>query len=241
VRAHGVRHPGPSGCLTAIVDGRGERSFITERGAADALKPAEMRSTWLRGIDALHVPAYSLFADPIGEAAVRAAELAHERGAIVSVDLSSRGPLLAYGVRRARARIARLTPDILFANRDEAAALLGRTGRRAWAGLLEDVPVAVVKDGDRGCRVMWREESSGAARQLDVAARRLTGLDTTGAGDGFAAGFLHALVLSARMARESPDQRLRRAALAGHRGAALAMSHGRPELLRRARATASPR
>ncbi len=170
--------------------------------------------------------------NPIGEAAVWAAGLAHERGAIVSVDLSSRGPLLAYGVRRARARIARLAPDILFANRDEAAALLGRTGRRAWAGLLDDVPLAVVKDGAWGCRVMWRDEASGAARQLDVAAQRLTGLDSTGAGDGFAAGFLHALVLTGRTTRGSRDLGLRRAALAGHKAAALAMRRGRPELLR---------
>jgi sugar/nucleoside kinase (ribokinase family) len=232
VRVHGVRHTGPSGRLAAIIDERGERAFVTQRGVADALGPAEVRATWLRGIDALHVPAYSLFADAIGEAAVRVADLAHERGAIVSVDLSSQGPLLVYGVRRTRARIARMAPDILFANRDEAAALLGRTGRRAWTGLLEDVPLAVVKDGAWGCRVMWRDEASGAARQLDVAAQRLTGLDSTGAGDAFAAGFLHAVILTGRPAQGSRELGLRRAALAGHRSAAVAMRRGRPEILR---------
>ena len=75
----------------------------------------------------------------------------------MSVDLSSQGPLLAYGVRRARASLAKVAPDILFANRDEASAMLGKSGRRAWPGLLEHALLVVVKDGAWGCRVLWQE------------------------------------------------------------------------------------
>ena len=228
VRVHAARHAAASGRLAALVDARGERSFVTQRGAADLLEPADLNRSWLRA-DVLHVPAYSLFAEPSGSAALRAAAMAREAGLLVSTDLSSQGPLLSFGARRSRARLVELAPDILFANRDEAGALLGQTGRRAWARLLEQADVVVVKDGLRGCRVLWAER--GSQRQLDVAASRIgRGIDTTGAGDAFAAGFLYALLGSGGRAVLARDQVLRQAALAGHRAAGEALLRGRPEL-----------
>lgn len=229
VRVHAVRHAGASGRLAALIDDRGERSFVTQRGVADALAPTDLRESWLRSADVLHVPAYSLFAEPIGSAAVQAAESAHAGGALVSSDLSSSGPLLAYGVRRSRARLADLDPDILFANRAEAAALLRRSGRRAWARLLDHAPLVVVKDGVWGCRVLWAED--GATRQADVAATRVGHkVDTTGAGDAFAAGFLHSILGSGGRAAMDRDRALVGAAMAGHRAAGQALRRGRPEL-----------
>ncbi len=73
VRVHAARHRGASGRLAALIDDDGERSFVTERGVADALEPDDLEPGWLRGRDVLHVPAYSLFAEPIGSAAVQAA------------------------------------------------------------------------------------------------------------------------------------------------------------------------
>jgi sugar/nucleoside kinase (ribokinase family) len=229
VRVHAARHPGVSGRLAALIDERGERSFVTQRGAADALEPDEVDATWLRGADALHVPAYSLFWEPIGSAAVRASALARDGGSMVSSDLSSQGPLLAFGIRKSRARITELAPDVLFANRDEAAALLHETGRRAWVRLLDHAALVVVKDGLWGCRVLWEEE--GATRQLDVAATRIGGkVDTTGAGDAFAAGFLYSLLRSGGRKAMRRDQALRRAAMAGHKAAAEALRRNRPEI-----------
>jgi sugar/nucleoside kinase (ribokinase family) len=236
VRVHAARHAGPSGRLAAFIDERGERSFVTQRGAADALEPSDLRPSWLRGTDVLHVPAYSLFTEPLAAAALAAADATRNAsdgtgsaGALVTTDLSSEGPLLSYGVRRSRARLAELAPDILFANRAEAAALLRATGRRAWARLLTHAALVVVKDGIWGCRVLWHED--GATRQVDVAATRVgRKVDTTGAGDAFAAGFLHSLLGSGGRAALDRDKALRKAAMAGHRSAGAALRRGRPEL-----------
>ena len=227
VTVHVARHTGSSGRLAALIDERGERSFVTERGVADALAPSDLKAGWLRGADVLHVPAYSLFAEPIGASAVQAAAMARDAGALVSTDLSSEGPLLAFGVRRSRARLAELAPDILFANRAEAAALLRETGRRAWARLLTQAALVVVKDGVWGCRVLWHKD--GATRQVDVSATRVgRGTDTTGAGDAFAAGFLDSLLLSGGREAMDRDLALRRAAMGGHKAAGEALRRGRP-------------
>jgi sugar/nucleoside kinase (ribokinase family) len=229
VEVHAVRRPGPSGRLAALIDEHGERSFVTERGVADALDAKQVVRGWIRGHDVLHVPAYSLFGEPIRAAAIYASELARQDGVLVSTDLSSEGPLLAYGVRKTRARLAELGPDILFANRAEAAALLRQGGRRAWPRLLTQAPLVVVKDGVWGCRVLWDED--GATRQLDVATTRIgRKVDTTGAGDAFAAGFLYSLLGAGGRAATDRDQALRKAALAGHRAAGDALRRGRPEL-----------
>jgi sugar/nucleoside kinase (ribokinase family) len=144
------------------------------------------------------------------------------RRALVSVDLASYGPLRDLGVAAAKRRVASLAPDVLFANRREAATL---TGRRAhFTPLLDLAPVAVVKEGAGGCRVLWRGGVD--VVRLEVATAPVTASDTTGAGDAFAAGFLRVLMSSDTPVGEAI---LRRAALAGHRSAA--------ELLRRPRTT----
>jgi sugar/nucleoside kinase (ribokinase family) len=233
LRADGVRVraamvDGPTARLVAFVGPDGERSFVTDRGPADRLSASDLDARWFRGVDALHVPAYSLFASPLADAAVRAAALARERGALVSVDLASRAPLRAMGRRRARAAIAALEPAIVFANVDEASALFRR---KPDERLLEIAPVAVVKEGPLGCRVLART-GAGGMRRLDVATELLAVTDTTGAGDAFDAGFLFAV-----LGTEGGWDRalgsataLRRAALRGHRTARALLSEPRPEL-----------
>ena len=98
--------------------------------------------------------------------------MAHEAGALVSVDLASAEPLRAFGAEPARVAVAGVAPDILFANEAEEAALGGR--------LSELAPLLVVKLGAGGCRV----------GDVVVPTDPIEAADTTGAGDAFDAGFL---------------------------------------------------
>ena len=222
-----ARVAGSSMRIGVIVEPGGERSFVAWRAAADGLSPAALRPAWF-AVDLLHLPAYSLVNEPLAQAAARAVALAREHGALLSVDLASRGPLLSHGRREAWRRIARADPDLLLGNADEVAAMTGARGPRA---LLELAPVLVVKRGSEGCALWARMPGRGAdPLSLEVLSAPIATGDTTGAGDAFDAGFILAW-LDARAAGMALSVALRRAALAGNRAAARHLLGPRREIV----------
>jgi len=219
-RVAGVR----TGRIGVLVEPGGERSFVADRGAADLLEPADLRVAWFAGAEALHLPLYSLLGEPLGAAGRRAIGLARDASAAVSVDLASIGPLLTGGRRAARALVAEIAPDFLFATAAEADAFLGGRG---LDDLLDAATIAVVKRGPKGATVLAR---LGAERvRLEVATEHVVASDTTGAGDAFDAGFLVGWFAAQRAGRSLPAS-LQRAAVAGHRAAARQLSTRRPDL-----------
>jgi len=252
VKVHAVRVVAPSARLLVTLGAAGERSFVTQRGAADELQPRDLEGSWFAPADVLHLPAYSLLAEPLAAAAMSAVRMARDQGALVSVDLASHRPLMERGRSAARALIGGVAADVLFANRAEARSIAGGRGARS---LLELAPVVVIKEGDAGCRVLWRP--AGASPQdvvleVTVATKPIDSVDTTGAGDAFDAGFLHSLVEQtlAERGRSRVGRRrrggavpldraaalrrahvLRRAAVAGHRAATRLLTRPRRELV----------
>ena len=214
----------PTGRIGVVVMHGGERSFVADRGAADELRPADLKAAWLDG-DLLHVPAYSLIGEPLGDAGRRAIEIARERGALVSLDLASASPLLARGRRAARRLVADAAPDILFSTAAEAEAYLGGYD---VGGLLDSAPLAIVKRGPGGATVLAR--GLAGPHRFEVATPALAATDTTGAGDAFDAGFL-AMYLGAPADSRTRPATLRRAALAGHKAAARQLGAGSSELV----------
>ena len=221
-----VRVAGRSARIGVVVEAGGERSFVADRGAADQLAADALRPAWFAA-NALHLPAYSLLSDTLLPASLRAVELARAKGALVSVDLASRGPLLSHGRREALRRIEKVAPDLLFGNDLEVGVLAAARGPQA---LLDVAPIVCVKRGVEGCALWARTASRGGdAITLEVLASRIATADTTGAGDAFDAGFLIAW-LDARAAGVSLPVALRRSALAGNRAAARLLATPRREI-----------
>jgi ribokinase len=158
-----------TGTVVSLAAPDGSRTMLTDRGVAAELRPEELDPAWFAGCEWLHVPGYSLVRGPIRDAALAAAQLAPR----VSVDLSSTAAIAAAGVEDFRDSLATLAPRVVFANEAEA----------ELVGPLHAETVAV-KRGARGCTVQ-RE-----GRSEELPAVPAEAVDSTGAGDAFAAGFL---------------------------------------------------
>jgi sugar/nucleoside kinase (ribokinase family) len=170
-----VQQAGSTGCVIVIVEPGGQRTMFPDRGAAVDL--AEVEPAWLDGVTWLHVPAYSLCAEPIGATTMETIERVRGGGGRVSVDVSSVGTVEAFGVTRFVDVLTGIAPDVVLATAEEAA-ILGSWRPRLLVVKRGAGPVAVVP-------------AVGAA--VDVAVPRLDSVvDTTGAGDAFAGGFLAA-------------------------------------------------
>jgi len=165
VEVHGPVVAGRTGTVVSLVAVNGERTMASDRGVSPDLRADELDPEWFLG-EWLHVPGYSLLRSPIDEAALWAADLAEQ----VSVDLSSWSAIRDYGPERFRARLEELEPDVVFANEAEEEIIGGRIPGTIW----------IVKQGPRGARF---GDDELPARDVDV-------VDTTGAGDAFAAGWL---------------------------------------------------
>lgn len=228
-----VRAFHPSGLPTArigVIVADGERSFVAERGAADALPPDHLETAWFARADALHVPAYSLLGRPLGAAAARAIELTRRAGGVVSLDLASSGPLAGVGRRAATRLVRSAAPDLILATAAEARVLVGDADPD---GLLELAPVVVVKRGSDGATVFARRDVAAApVIRFDVATRPIRAADPTGGGDAFDAGFLVAWLGVPAASRRSVAA-LRRGAVAGNAAAVRYLVAKRRELVLR--------
>jgi sugar/nucleoside kinase (ribokinase family) len=171
----------PTGTIVSLVEPGGQRSMLADRGANLELVPGDVPVPGRGGH--LYVSGYTLL-DPRPRAAgLRALQDAAAAGCTISVDPASTGPLARYGVERWLADTAAVT--LLLPNADEARLLSGcRDAEDAARALAARYPVVAVKLGPAGA--LW------AAGDVLVhrPAHPTTVVDTTGAGDAFAAGLL---------------------------------------------------
>ncbi len=170
---------GRSATVITLLDARGERSMLTDRGSCAEL--ADPRPEWLDGVRVLHVPLYSLVGDPLATTAQTLVDWAHERTIAVSVDTSSSALIRETGAEQVAALFSRLRPDVVFCNADEASAL-----RRACTPEACGAKAVIIKHGANPAFVLRVGEAP-----LTVSAEVIADVrDTTGAGDAFAAGYL---------------------------------------------------
>nr|WP_244317860.1 PfkB family carbohydrate kinase [Streptomyces chryseus] len=172
--------------VISLVDAAAERTFLTDSGAALRLSPGDWSCALLDGVGHLHLSGYLFFAGTSRETAGLAVRAARERGVTVSVDPASAGFIAELGVDRFLEAVA--GADVLLPNEDEARLLTGLpdTGGAA-AKLSRHFPLVAVTLGSGGALL-----AAGGEVRHRVPAVPAEAVDTTGAGDAFAGGFLAA-------------------------------------------------
>jgi ribokinase len=196
----------PTGTVLVFVNRSGRRTMVTDPGASRVLTVAELEANAdiLANADAFHLTSYSLFTDPPRSAALRACQLTKQGGALISLDPSSHHLIETLGRDRYIALAQAAAADIFLPNLDEGRLLSGEYEPEAVARALHHfAPIVALKLGANGCLVSQR----GGDLQHIPAVPHIA-VDTTGAGDAFAAalvvGYLHSrdLIAAAQMANE---------------------------------------
>lgn len=178
----------PSGVLVTILDPSGERSFLTDRGANLNLGADDLPVSLLDGVGLVMVSGYSFFSSGPRVAVQSLLKAARARNVAVAIDPASVGFLDEVGPRLFLDWVGEA--DWLFANESEAELLTGEAGFDAQMRALgEQFTHVVIKRGQFGAALGGREgvTTSQPAPLVKV-------VDTTGAGDAFAAGFIAALM-----------------------------------------------
>ena len=177
--------PSPTGRVLSVITPDAQRTMFTFLGASSETKPEEMRAELFAGAALVHIEGYLLFNEALILAALKAAKAA---GALVSLDLAS-----FTVVEASKAILEDLVADyvdIIIANEDEARAFTGHSDEhKALEVLSKKAGTAVVKVGKRGSHIVHKGEKASIGIMGDGSA-----VDTTGAGDLWASGFLYGLV-----------------------------------------------
>jgi ribokinase len=213
IQAHLMRVPATSAAIAVLLDEQGERTMITDRAAAILLSAEFVRARMFPPGCHLHVPSYSLFETPLDTAAFAAVDLCRDANGTIGVDTSSVGPLRVYGRERFLELLDRISPDLLFANAAEGEFLSGTADpEQGTLALRRFAPTVVWKLGAAGAAA--RAEQFERVRGLAVHA-----LDTTGAGDAFAASFTYSHVRAVSLGESLERANRLAAAVVQHVGA----------------------
>lgn len=172
-----------SGVAVALISPDSERTFATFLGAAVELTADDLSPEIFRKHHVLHIEGYLVQNHDLIRTAVK---MAKENHLIVSLDMAS------YNVVEANLDFLREIlaeyVDIVFANEEEARAFTGKEALEALDDLKEICSIAVVKVGSQGSYIAQDETL------IHVGAKPAEVIDTTGAGDLYASGFLFGLV-----------------------------------------------
>lgn len=173
--------PQATGQVLCLVTPDGQRTFRDFLGAGTEMAADDLKPSHFEGVKHVHIEGYTLMNETLTQ---RAMEYAKQAGAKVSFDMASFE--LAEHYKMQIIHLVAQHVDILFANRDETWTLTGHEPKKGCAILKDLCNVAVVMVGKEGCWIGHEDQV------IHCPAYPInTPLDTTGAGDLFAAGFLH--------------------------------------------------
>ncbi len=171
-----------TGRVIAMISPDSERTMATYLGAAIELAPNDITSQVFKGYDIFYIEGYLVNNFPLFSKSIR---LAKKMGCKIAMDLASFNVVDEYKQELSEEIVNYV--DIVFANEEEARSLTGKPPKEALDDLAELCEIAVVKVGSKGSLIKSGNQS------FNISAYKTKSLDTTGAGDSYAAGFIYGL------------------------------------------------
>lgn len=179
---------GPTGSSIILVSPDSERTMNTYLGVNRQFSMADIDFDVLNQANCLYFTGYMWDTEQQKESIFKAIESVRSRGGIIAFDVAD--PFAVDRNRKAFIDLIENEIDIVFANREEAKLLYNVETAEDAANLIgSKVDIAVVKDGSRGSIIKRQGRSA-----IKIPVRRVDAVDTTGAGDMYAAGFLYGLL-----------------------------------------------
>ncbi len=176
------RKSGSTGIASTFISPDGQRTFATYLGVSAELNDTDITPDLFEGYDILYVEGYLVQNHQMIEKAVR---LAKDKGMTVCLDSASYN--IVENERDFFNHLISQYVDIVFANEEEGRAFTGKAPKEAARAIGSLCHIAIVKCGSHGaCACSGNEFIAVPAEKVDAV------VDTTGAGDYFAAGFLQA-------------------------------------------------
>jgi len=172
-----------SGKAIALISPDSERTFATFLGAAVELSADDIVEELFHGYTHFHIEGYLVYNQPLIEKALKCAK---EAKLIISLDLASFN-VVEDNHAFLKDMVAKYV-DILFANEEEAKAFTKKEEKEALDEMAKDCNIAVLKLGSKGSIIKHFETT------FEVGVIPANSIDTTGAGDLYAAGFLYGLL-----------------------------------------------
>jgi len=188
LRRHGIdsfleKGPGSTGRIIAFITRDGQRTFAVDIGNGKEYRGIPTGP--IKNSNFLYLtPITLLQEESVARGARDAMDLAEGSGVRISISLES-PPLVSENKERVQKLISRA--KVLFLNEEELKALTGSSDHEAAKGLSKEIEVVCLKKGERGSAIF----SNG--KEFPIPAYSNKVVDTTGAGDFYAAGFLYGL------------------------------------------------
>ena len=172
-----------TGIATTFMTPDAERTFATYLGAAATMTPNELDPEVFKNYDYLYIEGYLIFNHDL---ILKLCHIAKENHMKVAMDFGSYN--IVEDHREFLKDILKNYVDIIFANQEEAKAFTGKDDEEALDILSEYCPIAIVKLGANGSIVKVNGKTT------VIAPRKANCIDTNGAGDIYAAGFMYGLL-----------------------------------------------
>lgn len=182
VKTHLLRKNTETGTAVAMITPDSERTFATHLGAATEMGSEDLDPLLFLGYDIFYIEGYLITNIELVQ---KACKIAKDMGLKIVIDLASFNVVDAF-IDDFRDIVDRYV-DIIFANEDEAKSFTGLGPHESLEMLGSKCEIAVVKIGKEGSLIKRGDE------ELTIGSLDVTSIDTTGAGDLYAAGFLYGL------------------------------------------------